>query len=85
MRMFQDVSIIPHRHWHHTPTGRKASIFGAAPWTSEADKPNWQVVEKGYTWECVHHDGSVTVGLSRVPAKTWDEAEAVRKRVMGEE
>lgn len=63
------TEIIPHTKWVHT-SGRQASIYGAVPWTTEADKPNWTMETRGYTWAV--SDG--TVGICRAPAKTYAEA-----------
>lgn len=79
--MFQEVNIIKSRVWQHV-SGRQASLYGAAPWTSEDDKDNWEIVERGYTWECVSHTGRVTIGACRVPAKTYEEAVEVKNKLL---
>jgi hypothetical protein len=66
------TSVIPSRQWEHV-SGRRASIYGSLPWTSEADKANWTMVTSGWTWEL----DNGTIGLGRVPAKTKEEAEAL--------
>ncbi|USN15625.1 hypothetical protein KIKIMORA_05070 [Brevundimonas phage vB_BpoS-Kikimora] len=63
---------IPHHVWRHAVTGRTASVRGAAPWSSEADKPNWTREPAGWTVE--HPDG--TTGLCRMPFTTEAEAQA---------
>lgn len=78
--MYRDVKIIPSRVWQHT-SGRQASIYGSVPWTSESDRENWEIVERGYTWYCIGMDGNVTIGACRKPAKTYAEAEAVRQKL----
>jgi len=70
------TEIIEAKHYLHT-SGRTASIYGAAPWTTESDKANWSVKTTGFTWR--KDDG--TVGLGRVPAKTMEEAVEVMNRV----
>lgn len=34
--------------WRHRETGATASIFGACPWTSEHDRPNWHKESCGW-------------------------------------
>ena len=64
--------VIPSIRYRHKPTGRTASIGGAAPWTSEADRGNWLTETVGFTIR--HPDG--TTGLGRPPFATHDEAQA---------
>ena len=71
------VEIIESKRWVNSQTGRMASVYGAVPWTSAADKPNWTVETVGYTWRC--KDG--TVGLGRCPVSTYAEAQEVMERV----
>lgn len=52
--------------------GAKASIYGACPWTSAADKPRWQIVRNGYT---IRDNRLGTVGIGRPPFKTHAEAQ----------
>lgn len=68
--------VIPSRRWQNSVTGRTASIYGAVPYTSDADKANWEVVTAGYViqWD----DG--TVGNGRPPYATEAEAQAVIDR-----
>ena len=68
--------VISHKHWLHT-SGRRASIYGASPWTSQADKPNWSLVEQGYTIQ--NPDG--TLGCGRPPCATKEEAQALADRL----
>lgn len=63
---------VPHRRWHHKPSGRTAGVFGAVPYTSEADKADWELVDVGWTVE--HPDG--TRGVGRFAMDTKEEAEA---------
>lgn len=62
--------VIPSKTWVHS-SGRKASIYGACPWTSETDRPNWQVVSDGFT---IRDNRTNTVGMGRPPFKTAEEA-----------
>lgn len=62
--------IIESKRWRNTVTNATASIYGAVPYTSETDKPNWIVEIRGYTWET----DQGTIGLCRAPAKTMAEA-----------
>ena len=38
----------PYRYWRG-PNGRRASAYGAVPWTSPQEKSLWQQVIKGWT------------------------------------
>jgi len=80
--MIKQLNVIPARHWVNSKTGVKASIYGACPWTSAADKANWEKVTTGYTWERIDSDGSVTIGLCRTPAATKTEAEEIAAMVL---
>ena len=71
------TEIIESRKWFNIKTEQTASIFGAVPYYSEADKPNWIIKATGYTWKL----DNGTVGLGRVPAKTYEEAKEVMDRV----
>ena len=41
--------IIESKVWKHKITGASASIYGACPWTSQTDKPHWEMVHRGWT------------------------------------
>lgn len=69
------IGVIESKCYRHI-SGRTASIYGAAPWTSQADKPNWTLETRGWTWEM----DNGTIGLGRVPAKTKEEAEAFMEK-----
>jgi len=45
------VNVIPSRCWKNMVTGQTVSLYGSVPYLSEAEKDNWEVVEKGYTTE----------------------------------
>lgn len=77
------IEIIPSRFWYNKHTQRKASIYGAVPYTTEAEKPDWGIVERGYTWRVTNFDGSYQVGLGRTPAKSYEEAFEVAKKAFG--
>jgi len=64
--------VIPSRVWQG-PNGRTVSPYGAAPWTSEAEKPLWKLVEVGFT---VRDRVNGTVGIGRRPWATKGEADA---------
>lgn len=64
--------VIPHRYWRHKPSGRRASIYGAAPYYGEADQADWEIVQEG--WTIRHPDG--TIGLARGPFADKADAEA---------
>jgi hypothetical protein len=62
--------IIESKHWRHS-AGMTASLYGAVPWTSEADRQNWSVQVVGYTLRNIK---TGTVGIGRKPFKTYEEA-----------
>ena len=64
--------VIESKRWKHT-SGQTASIYGASPYTSAADKPNWHIEVVGWT---VRDNERNTVGFGRVPFKTQQEAQA---------
>lgn len=68
------LRVIESKHWRHT-SGRTASIYGSLPWTGRPGdrQEDWTMVTAGYTWE----NSNGTIGLGRVPAKTFEEAEQV--------
>lgn len=74
MRTITDV--IPSRVWVNKRNGRTASIYGSVPWLSQAEKEEWEMKTRGWTWKL--NDG--TVGLGRVPAKTREEAVELMER-----
>jgi hypothetical protein len=63
--------IIDSRHWKHA-SGATASLYGAVPWSNEADRVNWRIVIVGYT---VRDNVRGTVGIGRKPFETYNEAE----------
>lgn len=76
---------VARRYYRNLNTGLTASIYGAAPWTSEADAKNWRVMENGWT---VHDRVSNTTGVYACPpgsSKEHAEAVAERLNTMAEE
>lgn len=70
------LEVIESKHWRNKVTGQTASIYGAMPYASSADKANWELATGGFTWR----NDNGTIGLGRVPAKTREEAlEVMRK------
>lgn len=70
------TEIIQCRFWRRDD-GARASVFGAVPWTSDAERPRWQIVTDGYTlrWS----DGTVgTYGHGRCP--TFEDARQIAER-----
>ena len=63
--------VIEAKRYRHT-NGRTASPYGAAPWTSEADRANWTLEVVGYTIK--HPDG--TIGIGKPPFPTREAAQA---------
>jgi len=76
----QTIRVIASKHYRHKPTGRTASIYGSAPWRSDAEAKEWAIEVSGFTWEHVDFSGRTTVGLGRVPAKTYEDAVSQAKR-----
>lgn len=70
------AKVIPSRRWRNSVTGATASIYGAVPYVSDADKANWEVITVGYSIQ--NDDG--TVGQGRQPYATEAEAQAVLDR-----
>jgi len=56
--------VIPHRYWFNRITGARASLYGAAPWTNDADARNWERVIDGWT---IRNNQTGTVGTARTP------------------
>lgn len=54
------------------PNGITASPYGSCPWTSEADKPNWQLKTVGWT---VRNLITGTVGIGKLPFDSKKEAQ----------
>lgn len=70
------IEVIESRRWKG-PNGRTASLYGACPWTSDAEKSQWTLETVGWTWRM----SNGTIGLGRVPAKTYEEAVAIMDAV----
>lgn len=70
------LEIIESKYWKNKITGQTASIYGAVPYTNEQEKDQWEKIVRGYTWRL----DNGTVGLGRVPAKTYAEALEVMNR-----
>lgn len=43
--------IVPSRFWKNKITGSTASLYGAVPYTNEADRQNWEIVSNGFVWK----------------------------------
>lgn len=69
--------VIESRRWEHV-SGRRASLYGSAPWLSEADRANWRVVSEGWT---VRNPYTGQIGACRPPFATREEAEAFAARL----
>lgn len=48
--MSHRYEIGPIRHWKNKVTGRTASLYGAVPFTNDADRANWEIVDNGFGW-----------------------------------
>ena len=64
--------VIPAVLWRRDD-GASASIYGALPWRSEAEKARWKREEVGFT---VRNPHTNEVGIGRAPWATRGEAEA---------
>jgi hypothetical protein len=64
--------VIESKRWVNKMTGATASVYGAVPWSSGADKPNWSVETVGWTVEDMKNG---TVGIGRPPWKSKSEAQ----------
>jgi hypothetical protein len=51
------------KRWVNTD-GRTASIYGACPYVSDADKANWSIVSVGFT---IRDNRTNTVGMGHKP------------------
>jgi hypothetical protein len=65
--------VVPACRWRSTD-GRTASVYGAVPWTSEAERPLWSVERTGWT---VRNPITLETGIGRAPCATREEAEAL--------
>lgn len=61
--------VIPSRRWRRDD-GLTASPYGAAPWTSDAERDRWTLEPVGWT---VRHLKTGTVGIGR---QTWPTEQA---------
>jgi len=66
------LTVIKSRVRQNKITGKVQSIYGSCP----PDPDNWEVVDRGFTWEMTDNNGVTTVGLGRKSAKTIVEANA---------
>lgn len=64
--------VIESKVWRNTVTGQTASIYGACPWVSPADKPYWVIEVRGWT---VRNPYTGEVGIGRQPWATKEEAQ----------
>jgi len=69
------IGVVPAMVWEHKVTGRHVSIHGSLPGL----RHEWDLVQIGYTWKCKDHNGRITIGLGRPPAKTREEAVRVKR------
>ena len=64
--------VIESKAWKHKD-GNTASIYGAVPYLSDAEKQNWKIETLGFT---VRNNKTNSVGIGRKPWATKAEAEA---------
>ena len=73
--------IIPHRYWYNRKTGARASIYGAVPWTSDAEAQDWERTIDGWT---IRNNSTNTVGVPfRTPVVTMGEAHSLIRAMGG--
>lgn len=65
--------VIESKLWRNRRTGGSASMYGALPWTKEAEAKDWYIDTTGWT---VRNPFTGEVGVGRVPWKTREEAQA---------
>jgi hypothetical protein len=68
-----NCSVVESKVWQHRVSGRKVSRYGACPWTSDAEKADWELVAQGWT---LFDRQANTVGCGRVPWPTREAAQA---------
>lgn len=76
--MAQAYEVVQSVVWLNTRTGAKASIYGAVPWLRPQDKADWTTKQEGWT---VRNPNTGQVGIGRPPCATFQEAEALAKRL----
>jgi len=69
--------IIESKSWKRDD-GMTASLYGAIPWTSEAEKSRWIIKVRGYT---LHDTKDNTIGLGHKPFKTIEEAQELANKL----
>ncbi|BDT74125.1 hypothetical protein os4_36780 (plasmid) [Comamonadaceae bacterium OS-4] len=63
--------VIESKRWV-SKDGRTASIYGALPYTSEAESSQWEIRVVGFT---VRNINTGTVGIGRQPWETYEQAD----------
>lgn len=61
--------IIPNKFWKRKTDGFKVSLWGAVPWTSEAEKADWDLVTDGYSIRDRKQGTVLTGGKTRTEAE----------------
>lgn len=64
--------VIESKRWVNTKNGSTASIYGASPWTSAAEKNDWQLQNAGWT---LRDNNTGIVGVGRQPWASKQEAQ----------
>jgi hypothetical protein len=67
-----NYEVIESKVWKHKVTGQLVSIYGACPWTVDSDRPNWEMVTRGWT---VENPYTGEIGIGRPPWQTREEAQ----------
>lgn len=73
----QGYEVIESRRWLHT-SGATASLHGAVPWHTEAQRAEWIVQHVGYT---VRNPITGQVGIGCAPCSTREQAEQLATRL----
>lgn len=68
-----NYEVVSSSRWVNKVNGRTASTHGAVPYTSEAEKADWEVRFCGYT---IYNRRENTFGIGRAPFATEAEAQA---------
>lgn len=70
-------TVVTSRAWRHMLTGQTVSLYGSCPWLNDNDRPNWSIVDRGFTIQ--NPDG--TIGCGRPPCATIEEAQELADRL----
>lgn len=66
--------VVASKVWLNAVTGQKVSPYGAIPWTSDAEKTQWKLVNQGWA---IYDSFSNTYGCGRPPFENEQDAQAL--------